>query len=65
MKVGERIEWKTAVGVASGIIESEHPVGWYVRLDNGRYVVISDVSEKSQNTSMSSPAEQEDSDGFR
>ena len=40
MEEGERISWDTVHGEASGIVESEAPLGWYVRLDNGKYVIV-------------------------
>jgi hypothetical protein len=42
MEIGGRVSWRTANGFASGTITEEHPLGWKVRLDNGKYMIVWD-----------------------
>lgn len=44
MGPGERISWRTLNGTMSGVIEDEQELGYLVRLDNGKYVIVDSKS---------------------
>lgn len=44
MRTGQRIWWKGMNRTESGVVESEDPHGWLVRLDNGKYAVVPEES---------------------
>lgn len=47
MKPGDKIEWKTVHGVASGIVKKEFRRGeWYVALPSGKVVIVTEGSAK-------------------
>ena len=40
MQEGDRASWKTANGIRTGVLVGKHPLGWIVRLDNGKIVIV-------------------------
>ena len=40
MEKGDRITWKTLNGTCSGVIVDEDELGYLVKLDNGKYLII-------------------------
>ena len=44
--VGERIYWKGANRIETGVVESEEGERYTVRLDNGKYVIVNKASAK-------------------
>lgn len=47
MRPGDKIEWNTVHGVASGIVNKEFRRGeWYVALPSGKVVIVAESSAK-------------------
>ena len=44
-----RINWRSANKVFSGMVEGEHPLGWIVRLDSGKKVIVNEESILTHN----------------
>lgn len=40
MKEGDKASWKTVNGTRSGALVGKHRLGWIVRLDNGKIVIV-------------------------
>lgn len=43
-KIGERISWMTVNGKSPGVIEKKTELGHFVRLDNGKAVIVHEES---------------------
>ena len=43
-KQNKRISWRTLNGIHSGVIVAEDELGYLVRLDNGKYVIVNQKS---------------------
>lgn len=42
--IGEKIRWRAANGEKDGTIEGYEPLGYSVRLDNGKHVIVPEES---------------------
>lgn len=40
MKEGDRVEWTSVNKICYGIAIGKHPLGWSVKMDNGKIVVV-------------------------
>ena len=43
-KQNKRISWRTLNGISSGVIEAENELGYLVKQDNGKYVIVNQKS---------------------
>lgn len=40
MQEGDSIEWKSVNKICRGTAVGKHPLGWIVRLENGKVVIV-------------------------
>lgn len=47
LAIGDRVTWETVNGPRSGIVEDKRTLGYLVRLDSGKCVIVNEKSIKN------------------